>query len=131
MSNIVILHIFYDWREVFFAPVKSIISKVSDLNELFLGGHSGDNMVELLEFLFGKIRELIEALDVVFVKLFFVMEDDIIVSLVEDEPSVSLLDGWVLFGVLLNIISIRLNGNGVFHWEADVDDCWHNDCKKS
>jgi hypothetical protein len=115
VSNIIFLDVFYHRREILFAPVKGIIGKVSDFNELFLVGNCCDNVVKFLELFFGEVRKLVETLDVILVELLFVLENDVVVGLIKNESSVSLLDGGVLFGVLFDIIRIRLHGDRVFH----------------
>lgn len=129
MSNIILFDVLYHRREILFAPIKGVVSKVSDFEELFLIGDSCDNVVKFLELFFGKLRKLVEALDVILVELFFVVKNNVIVSLVENESSVSLLDGRVLFGVLLDIICIRLHGGSFFHREAYQTKYCHNCCE--
>ena len=92
MSHIITLHVFDKRRKIFLAPIKSVICKVSDFDIGFVCSYSGDNMVKFLEIFFGKIRKLVETLDIILVKLFFVVKDDVIVSLIENEASVSLLE---------------------------------------
>lgn len=63
-------------------------------------------MVKLLELFFGEVGELVDAFDVAGIELFFVMENDVIVGLVEDEFSVSLLQRTVFLCIFLHVIRV-------------------------
>jgi len=84
-------------------------------------------MIELLELLFGEIREFIESLDITLIELFLIMENDIVVGLIENEPPVSLLNRRVLLSVLLDIADIWRRGGCLMEWESDWGDDWHYD----
>lgn len=106
MPYIVSFNVFDERWQIFLRPIKSIVRKVSDFNELFLCSYSGDNMIELLELFFGEIREFIEPLDITLIELFFIMENDVVVGLIENKPPVSLLNRRVLLSVLLDIADV-------------------------
>jgi hypothetical protein len=129
MSNIILLYVLYHRRKIFLAPVESIVGKISNFEKFFLVGDSRDNVVKFLEFFFRKIRKLVDSLDVILVKLFFVVENYIVVCLIKYESSVILLDGRVFFRVLLDIIRIRLHGDYLFHRETYQTNNYHDCCR--
>lgn len=100
VSDIVALIIFYQGGHFIFRPIVGIDLKIGYFQIIMLFGYRQHNMVQFLEFLLGQVRILIQTFLVAFIQLIFVMENNLVVSLIKDELAIGLLQRRIVFGIL-------------------------------